>query len=46
MRLLCFNYCRSLHVKLAFFTVFILRLQIDFAARWSFWVCANDSFIE
>jgi len=34
---LCFNYCRSFYVKLAFFTVFVLTLQTDFAARCCFW---------
>jgi len=33
-------------VKLAFFTVFVLTLQTDFAPRWCFWFSANDSSIE
>jgi len=36
MRLLCFSCFRSFFVKLALFTVFVLALQIDFAARWCF----------
>jgi len=40
------NYCTSLNVKLAFFTAFVLTLQIGFAARWCFWFSANDSSIE
>jgi len=36
------NYCTSYNVKLAFFTVFVLTLHTDFAARWYFWFPAND----
>jgi len=34
------------HVKLAFFTVFVLTLQTGFVARWWFWFSANESSIE
>jgi len=40
------NYCTSFNVKLAFFTVFVLALQIGFAARWCFRFSANESSIE
>ena len=36
----------SFNVKLPFFTVFVLTLQSDFAARRCFWFSANDSSIE
>jgi len=29
-----------------FFTVFILTLQTDLAARWCFWISGNSSSIE
>ena len=34
------NYCRSFYAKLAFFIVFVLKLQTDFAARLCFWFSA------
>jgi len=36
----------SFYTKLAFFTVFVWTLQVDFAARWCFWFSANDSSVE
>jgi len=44
--LLWFNYCRSVYPKLAFFTLFLLTLETDFAARWCFRFSADDSSIE
>jgi len=37
------NYCRSLNVKLAFFTVFVLTQQTGFSARWCCSFSANES---
>ena len=31
------NYCASINIKLAFFTIFVLTLQTGFATRWCFW---------
>jgi len=44
--MLCFNYIRLFYAKGALFTVLVLELQTDFAARWRLWFTANDSSNE